>query len=54
MIDWYAMRVQCKLWLAQAWPFRVLAWMADGTVPQERGFGRFRGGDDPTDAKELS
>jgi hypothetical protein len=46
MIDRYAIRVRCKLCLFQSLPFRLLAWLADGTVPEKPGFGRFRGRDD--------
>jgi hypothetical protein len=39
MIDWCALRLRCQLWFMQAWPFRLLAWLAQSTVPNETGFG---------------
>lgn len=49
MSDWPELRLRLQLWLHQSWPFRVIArWLAWG-VPQEQGFGNFRGGGPPQD-----
>lgn len=42
MIDWPEIRLRLALWLHNAWPFRVIAWLLDRGVPHERGFGSFR------------
>lgn len=42
MIDWPETRLRLQLWLHLAWPFRVIAWLLDKDLSQERGFGPFR------------
>jgi hypothetical protein len=42
MIDWPETRLKLQLWLHNAWPLRVIAWVLARGVPQEQGFGPFR------------
>jgi hypothetical protein len=46
MNNWQALRVKFQMLFMQSWPFRLLAWLTDGTVPEKPGFGRFRGRDE--------